>query len=278
MPFSGGVAGAHGDSMHQDDAKRDTALGLAGLDAAGDVLAPGANVVLTRNGSDEVELHERTSGEVFARWVRAGVNDYAQWLHVGAVPVEVLHTAMKDVASGIAGLDASVEIPLALLKVDVANGIAGLDADAVIPHEMIRVGSFRAEHRRKVVSNDLRQSHDSEDPILSGSWAKYKTITMTNGISGTLRIKHSSYCENGLAGATHSRVYKNGSPLGADNANTTDMSYVEYSEDLNVGDLQPGDTLELWAYDAAYPDFRSVKNFRMYYVNEASTVVASANS
>jgi len=110
MPFSGGTAGAHGDAMHQDDAKRDTALGLAGLDAAGDVLAPGANVVLTRNGSDEMELHERTSGEVFARWVRVGVDDYTQWLHVGTVPVEVLHTAMKDVANGVAGLDAAGDL------------------------------------------------------------------------------------------------------------------------------------------------------------------------
>ena len=329
MPLSGGMAGPHDDSLHQGNAKRDVANGLAGLDAQGDLIAVGDTLELYRDPFNGVYFVDRKSGEKFLEVERLAGNDYEFSVMISGTLRRILNITNKNVANGIAALDAAGSLLVPGSKIyytrdgsddvhiyertsdeeayafhrvgaddytlfvkesnvwkqvqtegmkDVADGIAGLDANAVIAHERIRVGSFRAEHRRKVISNDLRHSHDSEDSILSGSWAKYKTITMTNGISGTLRIKHSSYSENGLVGATHSRVYKNGSPLGADNENSNSMAYQEFSEDLNVGDLQPGDTLELWAKDMLYPDSRSVKEFRLYYVNEASTVVASANS
>ena len=76
MPFSGGTAGAHDDAMHQGNAKRDVADGLAGLGPLGELLAPGSDLVLTRDGSENIELIERTSGEIVARWTRIGVDDY----------------------------------------------------------------------------------------------------------------------------------------------------------------------------------------------------------
>lgn len=232
MPFSGGIAGAHGDSMHQDDAKRDTALGLAGLDAAGDVLALGANVVLTRNGSDEVELHERTSGEVFARWVRAGVNDYAQWLHVGAVAVEILHAAMKNVANGVAGLDGSAKLNLAQMP-DILNIYT--------------------------IADNTLHAHDAALLVNQVSYTKYKTITIDTLIPdpSTLRIKFDLISDAG-SGAAYGKIYKNGAPVGVER-DTVTGSYETFTEDLSFAE---GDTIELWSH-CSMPDTGHVRNFRV---------------
>lgn len=206
MPLSGGTAGAHDDAMHQGSSKRDVANGVAGidgdgrvlapgpafsltrdvadqlgfrertssedfmyvkrdgaddytayildggsyyvlqhaglkdiaggiaaLDAGGDLLAQGPDLHLVRDGSENIELIERTSGEIVARFTRLGVDDYEFRMHCGTVACVIQNDSMKDVANGIAGLDASAEVPLGHLKMDVANGIAGLNADIEVP-------------------------------------------------------------------------------------------------------------------------------------------------
>ena len=203
MPFSGGSAGAHGDAMHQDDVKRDVAGGLAGLGSAGELLAPGSDLVLTRDGSDNIELVERTSGDIVARWARVGVNDYTQWLHVGAVPTEILNDAMKDAV----------------------DGVAGLDANARLVSDRIGVGSQRADHRAKVASANLRNSHDGDEFVVDLAWTKMKTMHITNGVSGVLRVKHENY-NNVLNDHTYSRIYKNGVALGAIQDNSAGSTYL----------------------------------------------------
>lgn len=110
MPLGGGVAGVHSDSMHQGSAKRDVADGVAGLGAGGELLAPGSEVVLTRDGSEFVEILERTSGEIITRWTRAGVDDYEQDIHCAGLVCRMQHSGMKDVADGIAALDGSGDL------------------------------------------------------------------------------------------------------------------------------------------------------------------------
>lgn len=105
MPLSGGTAGAHDDSSHQGSSKRDVAGGVAGLDTGGDLLAQGPDLHLVRDGANNIELMERTSGEIVARFTRIGVDDYEFRTHCGAVACIVQNDSMKDVVNGIAGLD-----------------------------------------------------------------------------------------------------------------------------------------------------------------------------
>lgn len=131
MPLSGGTTGAHDDAAHQGSAKRDVVDGVAGLGPAGNVLAVGPDLELTRDVSENIEIVERTSGNIVFRWTRIGVNDFECRVNCGGVACIIQNDSMKDVAGGIAGLDGSIEIPVALLKTNVANGVAGLDAAAV---------------------------------------------------------------------------------------------------------------------------------------------------
>ena len=234
MPFSGGTSGAHDDAMHQGNAKRDVADGLAALDASGFVLAKGAGIAFPRSGSDDVHIYERTSGEeayafhrvgvddytffikesnVWKRFQtesmkdvvdgiaalngsgdllvpggrlgltrdgsnniefrertadeiafyfnRVGVNDYTGNIRVGGGTRVIQHAGLKDIANGIAGLDASVEIPVALLKTSVASGIPVLDSDVKVladqmPVPMLTVAQFQANAATGTVANPER--------------------------------------------------------------------------------------------------------------------------
>lgn len=105
MPIPGGTSGAHDDDMHQGSAKRDTANGLAGLGAGGQVLAPGSDIELTRDGSEYIEVVERTSGDIVYRWTRIGVNDFECHINCGGVACKILNDSLVDTINGIAELD-----------------------------------------------------------------------------------------------------------------------------------------------------------------------------
>jgi len=106
MPFSGGTAGAHDDAMHQGNAKRDVAEGLAGLDVSGFVLAKGPGIAFPRSGSDDVHIYERTSGEEAYAFHRVGADDYTFFIKESNVWKRFQTESMKDAANGIAALDA----------------------------------------------------------------------------------------------------------------------------------------------------------------------------
>lgn len=136
MPISSGL-GIHNDDKHMGSAKRDTVNGIAALDGSGDLLVVGDAIDLTRDIAEHIRIIERTSGESIVRWKRLGDRDYDFYFHTDDAWYEVQDSRMKDAANGIAGLDGSVEIPMALLKTNVANGIAGLDASVKLPFAQV---------------------------------------------------------------------------------------------------------------------------------------------
>ena len=99
----------------QTASMKDIVSGIAALDAGGAVLAPGSELKLTRDGSNNIELIERTSADIVARWTRTGVNDYQAYIHCGGLVCQFQHSGMKDIANGIAGLDANALLTPALL-------------------------------------------------------------------------------------------------------------------------------------------------------------------
>jgi hypothetical protein len=281
MPLSGGTSGAHDDAMHQGNAKRavasgvapltgaglvsdqfgnayerqyfkDRVSGYAALDAAGALLVPGSKIYYTRDGSDDVHIYERTSDEEAYAFHRVGADDYTFFVKESNVWKRMQTESMKDVA----------------------NGIAGLDANARLVAGRIGVGSQRADHRSKIASANLRNSHDATDFVTDLVFTKSKTFHITNGVSGVLRIKHDNF--NHIAGEhTYTRVYKNGVALGAIQDNSAADSWVTYSEDLDVGVMQSGETLELWTYVDTNPGpDHQIRNFRLHYDNAPFHVVA----
>jgi len=108
MPFQVGSVAVHDDGQHFGTSKRDTVGGVAGLDASGHLLALAYRIYAARGGSEQVTFRERTSDERMMRLIRNGANDYEERINVGGVEKVVQHEGMKNVASGIAGLDANI--------------------------------------------------------------------------------------------------------------------------------------------------------------------------
>lgn len=233
MPFQVGSIALHDDGQHLGSAKRDVVDGVAGLDPGGDLLAQGPDLHLVRDGAENIELIERTSGEIVARFTRVGVDDYVFRMHCGAVACIIQNDAMKDVSDGIAGLDG-----------------AGHLAEAVIPG----IGGIYE------ISNDLLHSHDVEGQTDSMGYVVVKTITLSSLFPdpSTLRIKFDIRTFTGT-GHSYGKIYKNGGPVGTERINTT-TGFITYSEDLSFND---GDTLELWVKRLGTGDV-VYRNFRIY--------------
>lgn len=107
MPFSGGTAGAHDDAMHQGNAKRDVAEGVAGLSAAGGLLGSDRQILCPVDTGNDIYLIDRTSGFAMWRVHLVSSNETELYIRDGGVWVEVAHQNMKNVANGIAALDAA---------------------------------------------------------------------------------------------------------------------------------------------------------------------------
>ena len=165
-------------------------------------------------------------------------------------------------------------------EADMKKSIYDSDEDNVIEGSNIdltgKAGCLRAEHIPKKASNTLRHSHDSIEAYEGFNWALIKKITFTYGIKGILRIKFDM--KNwGIDGTlTYGRIYKNSNPIG--NEQIVDENvYHTYSEDIDVGTIKPGGSIELWGKNASGAK-GSYKNFRIYYDNDIPEVVDSSNS
>ena len=128
----------------------------------------------------------------------------------------------------------------------------------------------------KDASANLRNSYDAEahHGINDASYHLLKTFTFTYGIKGTINVKFDRKA-NG-AYAVYGRVYKNGVALGTADGGV-DQTYQNFSEDIDIGTIAPGETLELWGKAEAAGAEIWVQNFRLYYDNlgGAAAVVTS---
>jgi hypothetical protein len=129
---------------------------------------------------------------------------------------------------------------------------------------------------QKIVSDVLCNSHDAEatQTVNDASYHKVKTITFTDGLIGNIRVKFDIH-RNSSPYVVYGRVYKNGVALGI-GWSCSNNSYETKSEDLDVGTINDGGTLELWAKAEASGAIAYLKNFRLYYSNLAAA--AATNS
>lgn len=142
--------------------------------------------------------------------------------------------------------------------------ILELDANGDIPHM-----------RPKVASANLRHSHNAEIGATETIYTKYKTFTFTNGISGILRIAVdiSSDPTNTAYAKVRKTVSGVTSDIGAEQSDSSTV-YVTKTQDIDVGVLTPGDTIEMWVHRTGGASM-GMKNFRIYYDNAPDTVMVA---
>ena len=155
-------------------------------------------------------------------------------------------------------------------------GYMSSETDTCAFADALSVGAIATEsqHITKVVSDNLRNSHDGEVVHDNITYAKKKTITYTNGIAGVLRVK---FDMRGSGNECRAFVRKNGVEIGAVQG-TTSTTYVTKSQDIDFGKIKAGETIELWL-SKYYSNLVYAENFRIYYDDEVlATAVAASNS
>lgn len=128
MPFGNVSTGAHNDGLHIQSAKRDQALGVAGLDNQGNLLALHDTLYIPRGLIDKTFITDRTSGDLLLEFERIASRDYVLRMEVAETAYDILNESMKDAIGGYAGLDLSGYLkpdvyPYAFLTTDLSFGV-----------------------------------------------------------------------------------------------------------------------------------------------------------
>jgi len=113
----------------------------------------------------------------------------------------------------------------------------------------------------KEPSDTLRYSDDAQVTSYAATYEKKKTITLDKGVKGRLRVKF-DLRRFEAGGVPIGRVYKNGVPMGAEQYG--DGAWATFVEDIDVGFMLPGETLELWLKQGGGCD-STARNFRVHY-------------
>ncbi len=236
----------------QTESMKDVNSGIAALDGGGNLLAPGNSITLARNVGDDLGLKERTSSENVYYIHRVAANDYIMYLMVGGVAVSVLTAAVKDVANGIAGLDANVLLPLALLPAcleeyinhlgavdnftETAVGGAGTATPDAANHEMDLVGPS-GNVGSAIMRTKSQYTFGSQ--ILVGSFL-VQNIGVSDGAGRNFEIGFSDGFATGGAAQT-ALVYYDGTNWYRKNANGLP------GENAIISDISSGDTITIVA-------------------------------
>jgi len=244
------LPGAVGQTEVDATLKRDTALGVAGLDATGRLLVLSSYILIARNVINNVVIIERTSGETVCYYNRVGPNDYEGYVQESGVVKRVQTESMKNIASGIAGLDGDALVNLANLP----------EFYSFLEQSMINA-NFTVSKYVDVSGTDIFHAHDAEAVTSAETMTKLKTITPAQLLlrDGTAKLffalKGTSATDAG-----YGQIYVNGSPVGTLRERAS-INYLSYTE--TITGLSVGDTIELWgrhsvgeAGDATVKEFR----------------------
>jgi len=221
------------------------------------------------------DIHEKTVGhgvEIDGMVVKDS-EPYCDVINekTGAAGVTVDSVELKDGAF-IPGGDLNMGA-YDLLTDDIKESTAthGVDIDGVVNKDsvIVTLDAVGGSTIPKKVSDNLRNSHDAIVSDQTGAtYVKQKTITFTYGIKGTLRVKFQRKCNN-ASYIVYGAVYKNGVLIGTP-CGGTQTTYQDCDEDIDVGTIAAGETLELWGRAEHASALVYLQNFRIYYDNEGS--------
>ena len=121
---------------------------------------------------------------------------------------------------------------------DVANGIAGLDASAQLGEAL-----FPGIFNKYVASENVYEQNLYSNSTTSTTYEKltFYPIGVLFPNPATLRVKFQLRVSNAITTA-YGQIYKNGTPHGTERS-TQSLSYVTFSEDLSFA---PGDEIQVY--------------------------------
>lgn len=117
--------------------QKDVANGIASLSADGFILAPGSRIFMPRDGAEAIYIGERTTNEVGIRMRRTAAYTYEIDALESASWQRLLTTSMKDIAGGIAGLDAGSLLAMAVQRVNFMPGTFTWDTSAATGNQAV---------------------------------------------------------------------------------------------------------------------------------------------
>ena len=208
----------HTATMHVGSADRAVADGVASLDGSGDV--PLAQVPDTLTGKDADTLDTKHYSDISSE-IDGDIITHeglSQNIHGAGAAETLLNSGDKDMANGIAGLDADAKIADAQM--------AGLN-------------------KKYIISDDVL--HDNANVVSGTEYLVYTLrsaieITSLHPTPSTLRISF-KYKSNGSA-VIHARIYKNGAGFGTVRE-TGSASWQTFVEDLEFAE---GDLIQIYSY------------------------------
>lgn len=172
------------------------------------------------------------------------------------------HSVKTDIVA-----ESTEDAGVAVDGVDNKDGLVdGKDVSELIPSELGAIGSLYIE---KAFSETVRHIQTGEVSCSVASYVKKRTFTLVDGFKGSARI--SAEIRSGDTGFFYIILTKNGvtpgegSDLGVEQMHNT-TSYVVKAQDLDLGTLPPGTTIDLWGKSHSVAD-SVLKNFSLAYDN-----------
>jgi len=152
--------------------------------------------------------------------------------------------------------------PLSINDKDIASGIAGLDADSALsPTQMSKIGLDPVLVTDFTAGTDVYHGHDAEQSTSSTSYTLIKTITLDWLPSSELRIAFDLKMGGQDITSINGKIYRNGSPIGTERATNNRLQFTTYIENLSGWSV--GDTLELYLHAHFVSKPAICKNFRI---------------
>lgn len=173
-------------------------------------------------------------------------------------------------------------IAVAQTEADMKKTVYDTDDDGKVENSdyINGVGGLCGKHMTKAASANLRNSHNADAQHTGDTvYTKVKTITLSEGIKGTITVKFKIY-RVGTGLTAYGKIYKNGVAIGTERESINeDNPGEEFTENINFGTMEVGETIELWIRTNQAAQTCGGHDFRLYYDNIAIPVtVTVANS
>jgi len=232
MPLFTGLA-THDDTKHVGSAKRDVAGGVAALDNNGNLSIPGYFCIIPPDISGRSSFVSRYDFREGFNIRKIASYDYHLNIYEGGVETRVQTASMKNIASGIAGLDLNALLSINQLPVGVINSYA--------------------------ISNNILDSNDPEQSTISVTGVLFGSFTFTSlkPSPSTVRFTYKLRTDN-AAKTAYAYIIKNGIVEIIDYVDS-DTVYHTFTRDITI---EEGDVISL-EYEITAGATAYAKEFRI---------------
>lgn len=174
-----------------------------------------------------------------------------------------------------AGVSSALSGKVATSGNETINGVKTFGSIPVLPasdptedNQAVRLASITT--KAYSVSNNLKNSNDSEKYTTNSSYTPIKKTTLNADLS-VVRIKFDGRTDN-AAHAAKFKIYKNGIEIGSEQTSNS-IEYTTYSEDFT--NLVSGDYFEIYAKSVDGSSYTALaRNFRFYYDRKITKIGA----